>query len=145
MNNSKKYAMFVGRWQPLHKGHMWLINQKLDKNIPVLICVRDIAPDISNPLTTQQTVEILEAAYKDHEVVVQVIPDVESVNYGRGVGYSVEEHKPPSNIEVVSATEIRNRILNKDDSWKEYVHPSVSHLVQKYLVKQLDGLLKKAA
>ena len=26
-----KYSMFVGRWQPLHKGHLWLINQRLKK------------------------------------------------------------------------------------------------------------------
>ena len=24
-----KYSMFVGRWQPLHKGHLWLINERL--------------------------------------------------------------------------------------------------------------------
>ena len=28
---SKKYSMFIGRWQPLHKGHLWLINQRLQE------------------------------------------------------------------------------------------------------------------
>jgi hypothetical protein len=28
---SKKYAMYVGRWQNWHKGHEWLINQQLEK------------------------------------------------------------------------------------------------------------------
>ena len=24
-----KYSMFIGRWQPWHKGHRWLIDQRL--------------------------------------------------------------------------------------------------------------------
>ena len=32
-----KYSMFIGRWQPLHKGHQWLINQRLSKGKNVLI------------------------------------------------------------------------------------------------------------
>ena len=26
-----KYSMFIGRWQPWHKGHRWLIDQRLIK------------------------------------------------------------------------------------------------------------------
>ncbi len=29
-----KYAMFIGRWQPFHLGHRWLIDQKLKKISP---------------------------------------------------------------------------------------------------------------
>ena len=35
------------------------------------------------------------------------IPPIESVNYGRDVGYDVIEHKPPENIKKISATNIR--------------------------------------
>ena len=30
-----KYSMFIGRWQPFHDGHKWLINErlKLGKNV----------------------------------------------------------------------------------------------------------------
>ena len=27
-----KYSMFIGRWQPWHKGHKWLIDQRLNEN-----------------------------------------------------------------------------------------------------------------
>ena len=27
-----KYSMFIGRWQPWHKGHRWLIDQRLNQN-----------------------------------------------------------------------------------------------------------------
>ena len=44
-----------------------------------------------------------------------IIPDIESINYGRGVGYDVIEHKPPSKIGKISATKIREEILKKGD------------------------------
>jgi hypothetical protein len=39
-----------------------------------------------------------------------VIPDIQSVNYGRGVGYQVIEHIPPSEISEISATKIREQM-----------------------------------
>ena len=39
-----------------------------------------------------------------------IIPDIESVNYGRNVGYEIIEHKPPTKIKKVSATKIRQKL-----------------------------------
>jgi adenylylsulfate kinase len=69
-------ALFIGRWQPLHNGHKWLIDQKLSKGAPVLIAVRDIPPDEKNPFTTEQTIEMLIAVYEDEDVIVISIPDI---------------------------------------------------------------------
>jgi cytidyltransferase-like protein len=125
--------MFIGRWQPFHNGHKWLINQKLNEGIPCLVAVRDIPPDEKNPFTTDQTLEMLEAAYADDDVVVISIPDIESVNYGRGVGYGINEHVPPPDVGFVSATSIRQRIQEGDDSWKQNVDAKIHFLVEKYL------------
>ena len=130
---SKKRAMFVGRWQPFHNGHKWLISQKLDRGIPVLVAVRDIPPDEKNPFTTDQTVDMLQTAYRDNDVEVVVIPDIESINYGRGVGYEINEHVPPPDVGFVSATSIRERIKNSDESWKENVDEKIWEQVQAYL------------
>ena len=46
-------------------------------------------------------------------VRVIIIPDIESVNYGRGVGYEIIEHEPPAQIKRISATEIRSN-MRKD-------------------------------
>ena len=54
-----KRAMFVGRWQPFHNGHKWLIDQKLSQGIPTLIAVRDIPPDNKNPFTTVEDYIVL--------------------------------------------------------------------------------------
>jgi len=125
--------MFIGRWQPLHKGHMWLIDEKLAKGAPVLIAVRDIEPDEKNPFTTAQTVELLKKVYAEKDVEVIVIPDIESVNYGRGVGYEVNEFKPPANIERISATEIRNGVRTHNDEWKKSVPEAIQDMVVDFL------------
>lgn len=130
---SVKRAMFVGRWQPFHHGHKWLIGQKLALGTPVLICVRDIPPDEKNPFTTTQTIEMLEKAYQDNDVEVLAIPDIESVNYGRGVGYDIVEHIPPEDVGYISATSIRSKIKSNDDSWKRSVDEKIWDLVVRYL------------
>ena len=113
-NESEKYAIFVGRFQPYHQGHISLIMQKINQGIPALIMVRDIAPDAKNPFTTEQTVEIIKKyhAAKGHNVKVIIIPDIESINFGRGVGYEIIEHIPPKDIGKISATNIRKENEN---------------------------------
>ena len=113
-----KRALFIGRWQPLHPGHQWLFNQKLEQGIPILIAVRDTPVNDSNPFATEDVMANLEKEYSEEVesgmVKVISIPDIESVNYGRGVGYEINEFVPPSNIGKISATKIREK-LKKDE------------------------------
>ena len=136
-NLDKKYAIFVGRYQPYHYGHIELIQQKLDAGIPALVMVRDIAPDEKNPFTTEQTVEMIEKYHnaKGDDVKVMIIPDIESVNYGRGVGYEINEFTPTGEIAFISATKIRESIKNGDDSWRTMVHESIQEDVIKNLME----------
>ena len=76
---------------------------------------------------------MLETVYADDDAVVMSIPDIESVNYGRGVGYGIIEHVPPPDIGFISATQIRNQIENEDDSWKENVDSKIHEKVVQYL------------
>lgn len=137
-NKDKKRAIFIGRYQPYHQGHISLIQQKLNQGIPALIMVRDIAPDEKNPFTTQQTVSMIEKyhAAKGDDVEVMIIPDIESVNYGRGVGYEINEFTPPDGIAFISATKIRESIKIGDDAWKEMVDESIQEDVIKYLTDE---------
>ena len=106
-----KYSMFIGRWQPWHDGHRWLIDQRLDQGKNVLICIREISQDDNNPynpLTVKENIEEkLSNLIEQNRVKVIIIPDIESVNYGRGVGYDIIEHVPPKDIGKISATKIR--------------------------------------
>jgi len=106
-----KYSMFIGRWQPWHKGHRWLIDQRLNEGKNVLICIREVSKDDSNPYNPKDVKENIENELSDliksNKVKVIIIPDIESVNYGRGVGYEIIEHVPPKDIGEISATKIR--------------------------------------
>ena len=130
---SAKRAMFIGRWQPFHNGHRWLIGQKLSQDTPVLVAVRDIPPDAKNPFTTEQTIKMIEKVYEDKNVEVITIPDIESVNYGRGVGYEINEYTPPKDVGFVSATSIRESIKNDNDDWREFVNSKIHNMVVEYL------------
>ena len=117
-STEKKYSMFVGRWQPLHKGHLWLINERLKEGYNVWLGIRDVKPDEKNPWTAQEILKMvhegeLKELIEDGRVITSIIPDIESINYGRGVGYDIIEHVPPQEIGDISATSIREQ-MRKD-------------------------------
>ena len=106
-----QFAMFVGRWQPLHLGHQELFKRAMDEGKNVLICIRDIQPDEKNPFTAEQVRENISNFYLEEErVKVMVIPDICSIEFGRGVGYDIIEHIPPQEIHDISATKIREQM-----------------------------------
>jgi cytidyltransferase-like protein len=110
----KQYSMFVGRFQPFHGGHRWIVDEILDEGKNVLICIRDIEPDDKNPYTSQEVENKITGGLLDliqeGRVKVIIIPDIESVNFGRGVGYDIIEHIPPQEVSDISATKIREQM-----------------------------------
>ena len=109
-----QYAMFVGRWQPLHSSHQALFQRALDNGKNLLICVRDGEVNEKNPFTSEEVKKTIEDTYallvNSGIVKVMVIPDICSVEFGRGVGYDIIEHIPPTEIADVSATKIREQM-----------------------------------
>jgi hypothetical protein len=115
---SKKYALYIGRWQNWHKGHEWLINQQLNQGKNVWVAIRDVEVDENNPKTAQEVFQMLiqEPFFNNNfdKILVSIIPDIESVNYGRGVGYDVIYHEPPADVAVISGTAIRTGHMSPD-------------------------------
>ena len=114
----KKYALFIGRWQTWHKGHEWLINQQLNKGKNCWVAIRDVQKDENNPKSAQEVLQELqkEPFFTENwdKILLSIIPDIESVNYGRGVGYEVLYHNPPSDIELISGTKIRQKYIDSN-------------------------------
>ena len=109
--------MFIGRWQPWHKGHRWLIDQRLNEGKNVWIAIRNVEPNENQPWTAHEVLmnlqEELDDLIQEGRIFISIIPDIESVNYGRGVGYEIIEHVPPQTIKEVSATKIRAELRQK--------------------------------
>lgn len=121
-----RYNLFIGRYQSPHKGHMQIFNIFLQEEKPVLIAIRDIEPDNDNPLTAAEVKELWETVYQNNPMVkVIIIPDIASVNYGRGVGYEVTQLQVPDTIASISATAIRKQILEGQTEWKEMVDSAI--------------------
>ena len=79
------------------------------------IAIRDIQPDEKNPFAPVDVQKNIEIEYyemiKKGRVKVIIIPDISSVEFGRGVGYDVIEHIPPPEIADISATKIREQMI----------------------------------
>ena len=108
--NHKKWVMFPGRWQPLHNGHLTIMNQTIEEGKNVWIGIRDTEISPSNPYDVSQRLEMIKRAFGPlygPRVIASVIPDIEGIRYGRGVGYFVEQVEVPKEISEISATKIR--------------------------------------
>lgn len=125
----KPYACYIGRWQTLHPGHLWLFRQQLNEGTPILIMIRDMKKDENNTKTAIEVEEKLQEVFYEEidegMVRTMIIPDISSFNYGRKVGYDVVEHVPPDNIGEISGTDIRGGLMQKvkqaeDGLWGDY-------------------------
>lgn len=109
-----QFSAFIGRFQILHDGHKALFQQVLDAGGNVLIMIRDVAPDEKNPYTASEVFANIHDHYKklidEGRVKVIKIPDICSVDFGRGVGYDIVEWIPPVEIADISATKIREEM-----------------------------------
>jgi len=79
-SNEVKYSMFIGRWQPWHAGHRWLIDQRLNEGKKVLLAIRDVEPDERNPWTPQEVLtnltHYLLELIQEGRVKIIIIPDI---------------------------------------------------------------------
>lgn len=105
-------ALYIGRFQPFHQGHHYIINESLNAGKPVAIGVRDMPPSENNPIPLVDRIHTIRQYFKGREVVVFPVPDIESINYGRDVGYDIIKIDAPEEIEAISATKIRERAGN---------------------------------
>jgi cytidyltransferase-like protein len=113
-SKDSQYAMFIGRWQPLHDGHKELFSQAFNKGKNVLICIREGGINDKNPFTSEEVKQNITIQFQneinDGKVKVIIIPDICSVEFGRGVGYDIIEHIPPTKISNISATKVREKM-----------------------------------
>lgn len=125
-----RYNLFIGRYQSPHKGHMHIFDTFLKEQKPVLIAIRDIEPDAGNPLSAAEVQMLWEKVYAGNPLVkVIIIPDIESVNYGRGVGYAINEINVPDTVASISATEIRRQVIAGESGWKEFVDANIHEML----------------
>jgi phosphopantetheine adenylyltransferase len=109
-----QWSLFIGRWQPLHEGHKQMFRQVIDNGGKVCVAIRDVELNKQNPFTSHEIMINISEQMKEEvqlgKLKVITIPDICSVDFGRGVGYDIIEHIPPQEIAEISATKIREKL-----------------------------------
>jgi hypothetical protein len=105
----KPASLFIGRWAPFHEGHKALIDSVLSTGKPVVIAIRDTEPSVDNPYSTSERWTIIQDALHEWGTLVRiiVIPDIDEVCYGRGVGYGLRRIDLTDELHEVSGTKKR--------------------------------------
>jgi|TARA_Y100000310_G_C20552458_1_gene748792 cytidyltransferase-like protein len=112
-----KYSFFIGRYQPLHEGHIKLIRTVLDEGKSVLIGFRNTGVDKSNPYSINERMGMFRKEFTDEvadgQMIFIALPDIESVCYGRKVGYGIRQIDLDDETESISGTKIRGKQYRK--------------------------------
>tara|TARA_B100001121_G_C18221655_1_gene403937 strand:- start:6 stop:398 length:393 start_codon:yes stop_codon:yes gene_type:complete len=124
-DSKKPTVLLLGRWQPWHEGHLALFERALAKTGQVVIQVRDVKDSSGgegqedNPFSFEQISEdIAEKLSKsgyiiNKDYIIQQVPNITNISYGRGVGYKIEKESFDSETELISATKIRKRLRDE--------------------------------
>ena len=109
-----QWSLFIGRWQPLHEGHKQLFRQVINEGGKVCVAIREVEVDEKNPFSAHDVMinifNEMQSEVEAGKLRVITIPDICSVEFGRGVGYDIIEHIPPPEINSISATKIREQM-----------------------------------
>ena len=112
-----QWSLFIGRWQPLHTGHKELFRQVISEGGKVCVAIRDGEVNEKNPFSPFQVMDNIfnemQAEVEADKLKVIIIPDICSVEFGRGVGYDIIEHIPPPEMAEISATKIREQMKSE--------------------------------
>lgn len=116
-NWKKETVQMLGRWQPWHDGHLALFRKCLNKTGQVCIQVRDCQNwDDSNPFNFEEVKRNIIKGLSNKgytlgkEYIIQLVPNIVNITYGRKVGYKIEQEHFDKQIEYISATKIRKQM-----------------------------------
>ena len=126
----KPTTQMLGRWQPWHEGHTELFKRAHAETGQVVIMVRDVGGIMGsdagagrtdqvqddNPFHKEQVENNISEGlakagfHKFEDYIIQHVPNIVDISYGRGVGYTFTEHDLSKEVTDISATKIRAKM-----------------------------------
>lgn len=137
-------SLFVGRWQPFHKGHQRLIESVLKKGKPVIVAIRDTEISHSNPYTVYERWTMIQKALVQYGELVKivVIPDIDEICYGREVGYAIRNIELDQKTHAISGTKIREKTKpTKSIIWLTGQSGAGKTTIARILEKKIGGVV----
>jgi len=154
-------ALFIGRFQPFHSGHLNAFKQVLKENNRVIIGIGSSEQNYTeeNPFTAGERFEMIEKALdaegieRERYVIIPVrnidnfslwashvkllCPNFQKLYTGSHIVKELFE-RHASDIEIatvkmnldINATDIRNKILSGDSSWKTLVPAQIAKYLE---------------
>jgi len=111
------FSLFIGRYSPLHQGHIKLIRTVLDEGGKVCIGLRDTPKDDKNPYTIAERMGMFLSEFReeiqDERMIIVILPDIKEIVFGRKVGWGIRQIKLDEITENISATKIRKKLREK--------------------------------
>jgi len=159
-------ALYIGRFQPFHLGHLDAIKQILRKEKSIIIAIgsAQYSHTPENPFTADERRQMIKAALKEAKIPASKykifpVPNIESfpkwpkhvdktlppygtVYTGSKIvknlykKYGCHEIKPIKFNLKINATLIREKI-RKNKNWRELIPASVAKLIEKFGVERV--------
>ena len=102
-------SLFIGRFQPLHEGHINIIEKVLKEGKPVCVALMDTIKSDKNPYSVEERKQMFAKVF-GNKVKVISIPPIDEVCYGRNVGWGRRKIETTPEMEKISATNIRKKM-----------------------------------
>tara|TARA_R110000782_G_C14674955_1_gene399382 strand:+ start:25 stop:798 length:774 start_codon:yes stop_codon:yes gene_type:complete len=115
-DNQAPTTQMLGRFQPWHPGHQALFDRAMAKHEQVVLMVRDMPTDDTNPYPAHEVIENLQQSLCEFagKVKIEVVPNILNITYGRSVGYKIEQEVFDDATHDISATQIRKQMREEE-------------------------------
>lgn len=159
-----KSALFIGRFQPFHFGHLHIVEEMIKENDRAILVIGSAEKNFvpKNPLTAGERYQLIDAALQEKGISCdkyRILPVRNVNNYALWVNH-INMYVPPynvlytgsdlvkacystHNVEIkqidrrhlnISATEIRTAMAEGSDDWKQMVPKAVATLLEKWQI-----------
>ena len=109
-----EYSLMVGRFQPLHTGHIALIRKVLDEGKNVCIGLKNTGKDGRNPYSVSKRIAMFRKEFskeiRNKRIQIRILLDIDEIIHGRKVGWGIREIRLDKKTEEINATKIRQRM-----------------------------------
>ena len=144
-------ALYIGRFQPFHLGHVYALSQITEPEIIIGIGSSQYSRTDDNPYTYEERKRMIESSWQDIPATILPIPDihdeeqwaahvlnitgpVDVIYTGNAwvkklfekAGYTVQELRIQH---PYSGTKIRQLITQHSDEWKKMVHTEIIPII----------------
>ncbi len=156
-NDYSGYSLVIGRFQPLHNGHMEVLRKCAEESDHLIIGIgsAQYSHDPDNPFTAGERYKMLSDSLRDESIaefsivpvedlnrysvwvahVVSMVPPFKRVYSNNSMtrrlfeeaGYEVRR-SPMYNRNIYSGTEVRRRITTGEE-WRDLVPPAVVEII----------------